>query len=39
VEGGAAPGVLPVAMVAPAADAKLTWLLDEAAAAELGGKH
>ncbi|GBF99863.1 6-phosphogluconolactonase chloroplastic-like [Raphidocelis subcapitata] len=39
VEGGAQPGELPGAMVAPAPDATLTWLLDEAAAAELGGKR
>ncbi|KIY98494.1 putative 6-phosphogluconolactonase 1 [Monoraphidium neglectum] len=36
IEGAAAPGELPGAMVAPAADAQLTWLLDSAAAAQLG---
>jgi hypothetical protein len=35
VEGTAAPGELPGAMVAPHADASLVWLLDSAAAAQL----
>lgn len=37
LEGSPAPGELPGAMVAPAADATAVWLLDAAAAAELGG--